>query len=522
MQFLKINSKLFLLFSFFFFLFTSSVYSQSCYSYAIDSLLSGIRSNSINTIVHELTGDIPTIVNGHTLTIVTRAYNYPMNDTAAAYVYERFNSYGLNPSYFQFSATGKDVVGKKIGVKYPNKKYIICGHYDSYPWQARSIGADDNATGTCTVLEAARLLAPLTLDYTLVFIAMDEEERGLYGSKAYADTAYAHGDSIVAVVNVDMVAYDLNHDEKARIVTNSSSVYYANVVNSATLIYVPYLNPYVSISNLSGSDHYSFWQRGFKAVWPFEDDANPHVNSMQDTITWFNYKYFLSYVRAIVASFAVLGKDYLMDFSHTPIVSSMDTSGRVASVVIKSPKKIQFPNSSPKLYFKVNSGPFTPVNYYYSNLDTFKFIIPGEPYSSAVSYYFAAQDSVGNFVGTFPIGGRGVNPPGTVPPDTFFTYNILTGIAENEHPVRYSLGQNYPNPFNPVTRIDFSLAKNSDVKMLVFDVLGRQVEELVNAKLPEGDHTVEFEANHLSSGMYFYSFYLNGSLVETKKMILLK
>lgn len=522
MQYIKDNTKLCLLFFAIFSLFKSSSYSQSCYNYTIDTLLSGIRSNSITTIVHELTGDIPTIVNGHIVTIVTRAYNYPMNDTAAAYVYQRFDSYGLNPSYFQFSVTGKDVVGQKVGLKYPNKKYIICGHYDSYPWQPRSIGADDNATGTCTVLEAARLLSTMTFDYTLVFIAMDEEERGLYGSKAYADTSYAHGDSIIAVVNVDMVAYDANHDERVKIITNSASIYYANVVNSATLIYVPYLIPNVSISGSSGSDHYSFWQRGYKAVWPFEDDYNPHVNSMQDTITWFNYKYFLTMVRAIVASFAVLGKDYLIDFYHTPIVSSTDTSSRTATVVIKSPKKIAYVNSTPKLYFKINSGIFTPVGYYYNNLDTFKFMISGAPISSVISYYFAAQDSAGNFVGTLPIGGRGVNPPGTIQPPTLFQYSILTGIAENTEPVHFSLGQNYPNPFNPVTRIDFTLAKNSDVKMLVFDVLGRQVEELVNGKLPEGNHTVEFEANNLSSGMYFYSFYLNGSLVDTKKMILLK
>jgi hypothetical protein len=511
-----------LLLAILFLLSASSSYSQSCYNYTIDTLISGVRSSSIMNIVHEFTGDIPTIVNEHTLTIVTRAYNYPMNDTAAAYVFERFNLYGLNPSYFQFSSTGKNVVGQKIGTKYPNKKYIICAHYDSYPWQARSIGADDNATGTCTVLEAARLLSQLSFDYTLVFIAMDEEERGLYGSKAFADTSYAHGDSIIAVINIDMVAYDANYDNQTKIITNSNSVYYANVVNSAMKLYVPALVPSVTISTSSSSDHYSFWQRGFKAVWPFEYDANPHVNSMQDTITWFNQKYFLSMVRGVIASFAILGKDYLMDFYHTPIVSSQDTSSRSAVVVIKSPKKIAFVNSTPKLYYKFNSGLFNSVNYYYSNLDTFKFMIPGAIPGTNVSYYFAAQDSAGNFVGTLPSGGKGVNPPGSIPPPTFFTYSVMVGIAENQVPVTFYLSQNYPNPFNPVTRIDFSLSKASEVKIVVFDVLGKQVVELVNNKLQAGSHVAEFEANNLASGMYFYSMYIDGALFGTKKMILMK
>lgn len=499
----------------------SSVISQACYNYSIDTLLMNITYNSTTKIIHELTGDIPCVVGGNTVTILTRAYNYPGNDVAAQYIYEKFVSYGLTASYWQFSSTGKNVVAKKLGTKYPNQQFIVCSHFDSYPWSARSIGADDNATGTCVVLEAARLLSALSFDYTLVFLANDEEERGLYGSDAYADTAFAHGDSIVAVINYDMIAYDANSDNQTKILTNNASVFYANTDKSVMLIYTPSLIPTVTISSSASSDHYSFWQKGFKAIWPFEFDSNPYVNSMQDTISRFNYKYFLSMTRAAVAMFATLGKDYLMDFEHTPLISTNDTAGRVATVVIKPHKPLATGSNSPKLFYKVNEGLYTSVSSFYNNLDTFKFIIPGQQGGATVSYYFAAQDNLAEMVGTFPLGGRGVNPPGTIPPKTLFTYSIIVGMTENRTPVKFELNQNYPNPFNPTTIINYQIPVQDFVRLSVFDILGREVAVLINEKQPAGNYNVEFDGKNLASGLYIYKI-RSGEYTDTKKMLLIK
>ncbi|HRE11119.1 MAG TPA: M28 family peptidase, partial [Ignavibacteria bacterium] len=109
---------------------------------------------------------------------------------------------------------GQNVLATKIGSKYPNQYYIICGHYDNMPSGSLAPGADDNASGTCAVMEAARLLAPFTFDYTLIFVAFDEEEQGLIGSHAYADSSYNRGDSIKGVLNFDMIAWDSNNDYK--------------------------------------------------------------------------------------------------------------------------------------------------------------------------------------------------------------------------------------------------------------------------------------------------------------------
>lgn len=88
-------------------------------------------------------------------------------------------------------------------------------------------------------------------------------------------------------------------------------------------------------------------------------------------------------------------------------------------------------------------------------------------------------------------------------------------------PKDYSLSQNYPNPFNPVTNIKFSLPKSGAVKLAVYDLTGKEVEVLVNQSLSAGDYKVDFTANKLASGIYFYRLQA-GNFIETKKMILVR
>ena len=90
-------------------------------------------------------------------------------------------------------------------------------------------------------------------------------------------------------------------------------------------------------------------------------------------------------------------------------------------------------------------------------------------------------------------------------------------------PISYSLSQNYPNPFNPSTTITFQLSKSSFVTLKVFDVLGREVATLVNEEKSIGEHSIQFNASHLSSGMYVYQINIgHGQFVQTKKMMLMK
>lgn len=107
--------------------------------------------------------------------------------------------------------------------------------------------------------------------------------------------------------------------------------------------------------------------------------------------------------------------------------------------------------------------------------------------------------------------------------DDFEDATITDVGKEVAIPTSYSLSQNYPNPFNPSTTIHYNLSKSAFVTLKVFDVLGREVETLVNEEKSVGEHTVKFNGSHLSSGMYFYQITIgHGQFVQTKKMILMK
>ena len=88
-------------------------------------------------------------------------------------------------------------------------------------------------------------------------------------------------------------------------------------------------------------------------------------------------------------------------------------------------------------------------------------------------------------------------------------------------PLDYTLNQNYPNPFNPVTKISFELPNDAKVKLIVYDLLGREIKSIVNNHLMSGKYTFEFEGSSFVSGVYFYKLEA-GTFSQTKKMLLIK
>jgi|GEM_PF-1967857 len=99
------------------------------------------------------------------------------------------------------------------------------------------------------------------------------------------------------------------------------------------------------------------------------------------------------------------------------------------------------------------------------------------------------------------------------------------GISNNNSSVisnAYTLNQNYPNPFNNSTKIEYSVAKKSDILFRVTDVLGRIILTRDFSNINSGIHSFIFDATNLSSGIYYYTFFLNGNIAESKTMILIK
>ncbi len=101
------------------------------------------------------------------------------------------------------------------------------------------------------------------------------------------------------------------------------------------------------------------------------------------------------------------------------------------------------------------------------------------------------------------------------------TSEVSVGFDDTEYQIRVKLYQNYPNPFNPKTIISYSLPKASNVKIMIYNIKGQLVETLVDAQKPAGSHTVDWNVEDMSSGIYFYKL-KSGNYNETKKMLLLK
>ena len=103
---------------------------------------------------------------------------------------------------------------------------------------------------------------------------------------------------------------------------------------------------------------------------------------------------------------------------------------------------------------------------------------------------------------------------------------VLSGAVasvedEMQLPTEFQLYQNYPNPFNPITKIKYSIPTSSLVILKIYDILGREIEILINEEKPSGDYEVEFDGGEITSGIYFYRIQA-GDYVETKKMVLMK
>lgn len=98
----------------------------------------------------------------------------------------------------------------------------------------------------------------------------------------------------------------------------------------------------------------------------------------------------------------------------------------------------------------------------------------------------------------------------------------LVGIGSSiEIPGDFHLNQNFPNPFNPATTIKFVLAKSSNVKIVIYDVFGREVQTIVNNKYNKGEYEISWDAAKFASGVYFYKMNAD-NYVNVKKMILIK
>lgn len=106
---------------------------------------------------------------------------------------------------------------------------------------------------------------------------------------------------------------------------------------------------------------------------------------------------------------------------------------------------------------------------------------------------------------------------------SFFKNMVPTSIEHTAlfAPNEFLLEQNYPNPFNPLTTIRFSVAHSDIVTIKIFDILGKEIATLINSEMTRGNHSIQWNATNLPTGIYFYTLQ-SGSSIQTRKMLLLK
>ncbi len=251
-------------------------------------------------------------------------------EAAGTFIHGAFTAFGLDdvrfePFTFSSGYASRNVVAEKTGGTYPGDIIIICGHYDSTSpaatRQTLAPGADDNASGTAAVIEAARVLAAFPLDFTVRFIAFSAEEWGLWGSRDHAAKARAAGESIIGVINLDMIAYADAMPEDLEVIVNRPSEWLADRLVASAALYADLTARKTVDASFVYSDHSPFWDRGYQALLAIEDNPlrNPYYHQTTDTIDKLNFEFFTASTRASLALLAELAQPVREGHPRTPV-----------------------------------------------------------------------------------------------------------------------------------------------------------------------------------------------------------
>ena len=235
---------------------------------------------------------------------------------ARDWLMNKFLSFGLDSvwlHHYYYDSNQWNVVATVVGTVKPDKVIVVGGHYDSvvygsgtnpYTWAP---GADDNATGTVATLEIARIIALNPLPVTVMFVPFAQEEQGLVGSGYFADYLSSALTDVYLMINQDMIAHSVDADPDVAIYAASSAMGFVDVMINMANTYTS-LRPYYA-GQTGGSDHYSFYQNGYDAVFAHEGDFFTngwHKN--YDVVDSLNFPYMKQVVQMCLATLITVAK----------------------------------------------------------------------------------------------------------------------------------------------------------------------------------------------------------------------
>ena len=246
-------------------------------------------------------------------------------DAAALWIANRLLQYGCDTVYLQPHTSGHapNVVGVKRGIMHPDNIYVVIdGHFDSYSPQASTLapGADDNSSGTMAGVEAARVMKDYVFEYSVRYLAFSGEEFGLYGSEYYAQQARNQGDSILGVINGDMIAYTDHLPESLEVITNTANVPFADFFVACADTYTTIICDRHTASSIP-SDIQPFYDQGYHGLCTIEDymPTNPHYHQTSDSIGagYNNNAFCTEATKAEIAALCVLARPAVNVFLKT-------------------------------------------------------------------------------------------------------------------------------------------------------------------------------------------------------------
>jgi hypothetical protein len=230
----------------------------------------------------------------------------------------RLTAYGCDTVYTQSFSTayGPNVIGIEHGKLFPSpRRYcLIGGHLDDVPSTGAAPGADDNASGTVAMLEAARVMKDFNFENTIRFCGFNAEEQGLVGSDSLAARARSQGDTILGALCYDMIGYVSAPDSDIMRLRYTTAVpgcslfacaFYPAIADTYTLLKIRF----VRYTGTSGSsDHASFWRQGYISTGGIERVLCPGYHTTADSIGSEGFNNLGFAVQVIQTAVAVLAK----------------------------------------------------------------------------------------------------------------------------------------------------------------------------------------------------------------------
>jgi len=253
---------------------------------------------------------------------------------AAAYILGAFQNMSLWARYCPWTNGGYSSNNVEATINGTDESsddiYIICGHYDTV---SAGIGADDDTSGTVAVLIAANLLSQYTFSHTIKFVCFSGEEQGLLGSAVYAQQAKQAGWNIIGVLNCDMISYAVstNDGNNVDVIEDTASEWLYTYTVNVNQNYSQDIGPLTMVhyGYMWGSDHNSFYNQGYNAIFYFEYNETPYYHTSGDNLQHVNATYAAKNIRAIIATLAEFGVPALP--SNPPTQPTL--SGRTLGVM---------------------------------------------------------------------------------------------------------------------------------------------------------------------------------------------